>query len=85
MRVTLYGKENCGMCMAAKDKLVRLGVEFEVRDLEYLTAYHEGWREDGSVELQAAYALLRNKVPIISIDGEWFDYPGSMRHLKGRK
>jgi len=82
MQITLYSKQNCGLCKSAKEKLLRLGLSFEVKDIEYMTELHDGWRTDGSIEILAAHSLINKKIPMIEIDGEYYDYSGAMRRLK---
>ena len=84
MNVTIFSKENCKLCAGAKDKMVRMGVEFEVRDIEYLTEVHEGWRDDGSVTILAAHALKERMIPMIQIDEGYYTYTEAMKELKGR-
>ncbi len=85
MTVTVYSKQGCGVCDAAKDKLRRFGVDHEERDVEALLTLHEGWRGDESVDLSAASAMLEGAVPILRVDGEYLTYPAAMRALKSRK
>lgn len=82
MQVIVYGKKNCGICDAAKDKLKRMGFSYEVRDVEYYTTLHEGWRTDGSVDVLASSTFMEGAIPIIDIEGDLVDYPTAMRLLK---
>ena len=79
--IKVFGKQGCGLCQAAKDKLDRLGLEFESLDLERFTEPHEGWREDDSVSVLSAYTLL-DKLPLVQVGRDFMDYPGAMRRLK---
>ena len=79
--ITVFGKKNCGLCEAAKDKLRRMGFEYAEHNLSYHIQHHDGWREDGSVEAMAAHTLL-NTLPIFKVEEEFLDYPGAMRELK---
>jgi glutaredoxin len=83
MTIAVYSKEGCGICSAAKDKLNRMGLTYSTHDLPQTIEPHQGWREDGSVDVLAAYALIGNKLPVIRIDEEFHDYPGAMKRLKG--
>ena len=83
MEIIVFGKKGCGKCEAAKDKLERMGFSYRAEDLETYTNPHEGWREDLSVELMAATAYFEGSLPLIYVDGGVFDYPSSMRVLKG--
>lgn len=81
MTVTVYGKNNCGLCESAKSKLKLMGIPFSFEMLIKYTTHHEGWRNDGSVELTSFYHGL-DTLPIIKIDDKLFDYPGAMKHLR---
>lgn len=74
MKVALYGKEGCTLCEGAKDKLKRLGVEYEYHDLQATVALHDGWQEDGSADVLAGWAFIDNHVPLIMIDGLPYRY-----------
>ncbi len=82
-QILLYAKQNCGLCHSAEQKLKLMNLPHEVRSLEQVSEPHEGWRDDGSVEAQAASALLGQPVPMLSVGGEWLTYPGAMKKLKG--
>lgn len=82
MTIAVYAKKGCGICDAAKDKLGKMGFSYSAFDLQTTIEPHEGWREDGSVDVLAAYALIGNKLPVIRIDSEYHDYPGAMKRLK---
>lgn len=79
--IRVFGKRGCGLCEAARDKIGRLGFEFEPLDLQRFTEPHEGWREDDSVSVLSAYTLL-DKIPLIQIGRDFMDYPSAMRRLK---
>ena len=81
MVVQIYSKPGCGKCEAAKDKLNKLGIDYEERSLEYHISHHDGWREDGSVEAMAAHTLL-DTLPLFRVGEDFHDYPGAMRTLK---
>lgn len=81
--VRLYGMPNCSKCVAAKEKLERLDVAYEVHDYKYHVSWHDGWSQDGSVEVMAARAFYgETAVPLLQVDGVVMDYPSAMRHLK---
>jgi len=84
MTIDVYSKEGCGICEAAKDKLNKLGLPFESHDIESTVKPHEGWRQDGSTEVLAMYAMIDNHLPVIRIDGECTDYATAMRRLNKR-
>lgn len=79
--IRVFGKAGCGLCEAAKDKLQRLGFDFESLELNKFTDPHEGWREDDSVSVLSAYTLLE-KLPVLQVGREFMDYPSAMRRLK---
>lgn len=85
MTIEVYSKEGCAICTAAKDKLRKLGLPFDSRDIEAAVEPHEGWREDGSVDVLAMYAMIDNHLPVIRIDGECTDYANAMRRLNNRQ
>ena len=84
-KVVVYGKENCGLCNAAKDKLKILGVPFKFKEIEPLVELHSGWRKDESVNLMAAYQMNEHQLPIVSVDGLFLSYPLAMAKLKDTK
>ena len=55
------------------------------QELQPLLDFHEGWREDGSVEILAGYASIGSRLPVIRIGGDFHDYAGAMRQLKARR
>jgi glutaredoxin len=79
--VTVYGKDGCGLCDAAKDKLTDMGVRFNVRKIADLLQVHEGWRTDDTTEVQACYVDI-NTLPVIVVDGKAMSYPKAMKLLK---
>ena len=81
--IEVYSKEGCGICESAKEKLERMGLPYQVYDLERFVQPHEGWRDDRSVDLLVAYTLNDRRLPVIRIDDEYHDYPSAMKHLKG--
>lgn len=82
--ITVYGKKDCGLCNAAKDKLTSMGVTFQTADLTAMSEFHEGWRTDGSVDVVAFYHTI-GTLPVIKFDGKLMTYPETMRTLKERK
>jgi hypothetical protein len=88
MLVRVYGRSDCGICNRAKEKMDRLGVEYEARDVDRCMTWHEGWRTDGSVDLMVhAQMALENDhlpLPIIQIDNQFYTYSGAMKELKKR-
>jgi len=79
--VRVYGKPDCGLCEAAKQKLAAMAVPFEARDIRPYTIHHNGWRTNGSVDILAVYTQS-GTLPVIEIDGEYMTYPEAMRRLR---
>lgn len=77
MDIHVYGKKDCGLCEAAKEKFKRFGVLYRFHDLEVF----EDWRDSGKVGAMAEYVLM-DTLPIIRIDGEYVLYPTAMKMLK---
>lgn len=82
MNIVIYTKAGCGICESVKKKLALFDLPYETKDIEFFTAYHEGWRDDGSAETLARYARMDKHLPLIKIDDKWYDYPGAMKFLK---
>lgn len=82
--IVLFGKKNCNLCTAAKDKLRLLGLDFSFIDLTPLVEHHEGWRTDGSVEALAVSTVFDGHLPIFKIAGRLYSYPEAMRTLKAQ-
>lgn len=83
MTISVYSKDGCGKCVAAKDKLNKMGYDYKEYNLEDFTVYHEGWRNDVSVPLMAAYSDM-DTLPIISINDDYMNYPSAMKRLKNK-
>ena len=81
MKIEVYSKEDCGLCEAAKEKLKLMNLPYEEHDLEYHIAYHEDWREDGSIDVLTARSDL-NTIPLFKIDGEFYAYAEAMKVIK---
>ena len=85
MEVTLWSKPGCGRCDSAKAKFLLMDIAFNTKDLESSLALHEGWRGDDTEGLLAAWTMLYEAVPLIRIDGKYYDYPKAMRELRERR
>ncbi|MBN1257527.1 MAG: glutaredoxin [Planctomycetes bacterium] len=81
MKVHVYSKEGCGICTAAKEKLQRMGYDYEEHNLQYHVEFHEGWEKDGSIEILAAHSQI-NTMPLIRVGNEFLDYAAAMKTLK---
>ena len=80
--VIVYGKDGCGICMAAAEKLAAMGVPFRKVDAGLRLEYHEGWKDDDSIEVSSAYGAMDGRLPILLVGGEYLDYPRAMRRVK---
>lgn len=84
MKIVILGKESCGKCESAKEKIKLLGLTCEYIALDNAT----NWRKTGAVKAlaAAAYAGLDfGKPPIVVIDGNAFRYSAAMKVLKKSK
>ena len=88
MRVVIYGKPGCGKCEEAKKHVAEMGFDFEIKTVAEMVVWHEGWRDDNSVNVMACYAEINLNMPIIEIQNgskerKCYDYPKGMKVLKG--
>lgn len=82
----IYGLPNCIKCNAAKEKFGIFNIDHEERSYEQYVTYHEGWKNDGSLDVLTAKCFYGDTaVPIIEHDGKMYDYPGFMRKIKEMK
>jgi len=82
--VKIFGKEGCNRCETAKQHLGDMGIKYEYHTLQHHTQLHDGWREDGSVELMA-YVCTQHPdqvLPVIHIGGAYVNYAQGMRRAK---
>ena len=84
-KVVIFGKLTCRLCDAAKEKFKLLNIPYKFKEIEPLLELHNGWRTDGSVDLQAFYQYYEHVLPIIKMDEKYFTYPLAMAHLKDTK
>jgi glutaredoxin len=89
MKAHVYGfGDTCGKCVAAKEKLKLFGFEVVEHKYEYHVKEHEGWKNDGSVDVTTAANLYgEHAVPLLRLDDETevLDYPGMMKHIRERR
>ena len=83
--IEVYGKPGCGLCQAAIDKLDGMELPYIKRNLSEFSDGHEGWRDDDSVTIKAAWAFLDGRLPVILIDRFPYTYPQAMRFLRKRE
>jgi glutaredoxin len=85
----LYGREKCGICKSAADKLKLLDVPFKKEDIDKFIEVHEGWQSDDSIEVLTAMCKQNKNIPVIKLDlgdGQvrFTSYPEAMAILKER-
>ncbi len=81
--VHVYGFENCDKCERSKDKLKILGVKYQDHLLGDYTTFHDGWRDDFSVELTAAHEVFGHaSIPLIRIGSDVMESPMAMKRIK---
>ncbi|MCX7933845.1 MAG: glutaredoxin [Planctomycetota bacterium] len=78
--ILIFGKQGCGLCDAAKQKMDILGIDYLFVDAENLP---ENWRDLDIAGAMAEYQM-HDRLPWIQIDGCWYDYPAAMKILKSR-
>ena len=84
MEVVIYGKEGCPKCVKAKNKADGYGIIKDYRKASEYTEYHEGWRDDGSVEVKAWAELTSGELPFIQIDGKFCRYEEAMKMMDNK-
>ena len=85
----VYGREKCGICESAADKLKLLNIPFKKEDIDKFIEVHEGWQNDDSIEVLTAMCKQNKNIPVIKLDlgnGEikYTSYPEAMAILKER-
>jgi glutaredoxin len=83
--IIIYSKPGCGKCESAKAHCKKMGFSYDEKNLIDFITHHEGWREDGSVDLLAWCNLQGNpmhQLPTIRIDGEYYTMSAAMKRLK---
>jgi len=84
MVIKVYSKPNCKKCESAKKKLELMGLSYEEHSIDYHTTVHKNWRHDRTAEIMGAQSQI-DSLPMLEIDGQFYDYPGAMKKLKGKK
>ena len=70
-KVEVFGKENCPNCEDLHEFLEQNLIPHKAHSMDYHGVWHDGWREDGSVEALAAYQLIY-ALPIVKINDEFY-------------
>jgi glutaredoxin len=78
MTAVLYGKQGCGKCGSAEEKLKLLRVPYRKIDMENPP---EDWRTTNLPEAMAMYQL-HGTLPFIEVGGTVMFYAQAMRKLK---
>jgi len=78
MEITIYGKRGCSLCRKAKEKLERLNLPYVFKDLD---APDIDWRQNGYRCAMAEYCIY-DTLPIICVDGGYFEYAPAMKRVK---
>ncbi len=81
--IVVFGKENCGLCSAAKSKLDLMGIPYSSKNIADVAVLHDGWRDDKSCDVLAMHTLI-DTLPVLLVDGVPMSYPQTMALLKGR-
>jgi len=81
--VFVVGKQNCGVCDSAKQKLELMKIPYTFLDADAAGDIHDGWREDHSILALAALNFSNNTIPTIVVDYHVFGYSEAMAYLKG--
>ena len=83
--ITIYGKPDCALCLKAKEKLALLKLPFAFVDVARL----DNWRTEGRVDFLVEKTWREDdgkpELPLLLIDGRWYNYPEAMRFLKDRQ
>lgn len=82
MKVTVFSKKGCKLCERCKEKLAVMKIKYTERDLEDSIRPHKGWRKSDAVAVRAAFAMVNDRVPLVMIDGDAYNYSGAMKRLK---
>lgn len=83
--IKVYSKPGCGKCDSLKEKLDRLGVEYEEHTLEYHITAQPGWQDRNDRDLLVwccQQGLPAEQLPTVEIDGEYYAYAGAIKVLK---
>ena len=88
MHIRIFGKENCGKCDSAKDKMFKMGYHYSFVDIEKaIKDVPDCWRDTGLVEAMAIYQF-KTDLPIIRVvnkdlddEPHYYHYSDAMKYL----
>lgn len=83
MSVLVIGRDACGVCNSAKEKLDLMRIPYDFVNIAVAAEPHENWRSDGSVDAMAYFHLGNSMIPTIVIDKVPYSYTAAMAKLKG--
>ena len=84
MKIVVYGTPHDGLSGALRDRLRRVGLDYESRDIRACLAPDGHVSEDERVAVAAASAAWSQSIPLISIDGQFFNYASGWREIVRR-
>jgi len=67
MKAIVYGRETCGVCKNIAGTLKKLGCEVEHRDIDYYLSPHDGWQNDGSLNIRVALSSNNEQLPVVAL------------------
>ena len=80
--IDIYGQEDCPKCEEVKALVEELGLEASHHSAMYHTSPHEGWQEDGSMDVMAHAQMGNSELPFVRINGTWFRPDDGMEALR---
>jgi len=82
MIIKVYSKKGCEKCDSAKKNIKLMGFEYEEHSALYHGEFHDGWKEDDSVDFKVLSVCIEGQLPIIKIDKVFYGYSEAMKFLK---
>lgn len=84
--IDIYGRETCDVCKRFKKRVSDMGFEYNSHNIDEKINHHDGWKNDGSVEILAAmHSINDGYPPVTKIDGKFMSFSASINFLKGVK
>ena len=78
MVIIIYGRPNCKKCVAAKEHINGMGLQYDYKDIDAVLED----RSDESLDLLSTLSYFNNEYPVIRVDDEYLNYPAGMKRLK---